>query len=76
MREGMESGSWSHGLLMRGGRRSPARDRDLDDPREDREWQSFNEPDERSRRGEARPRKRGGHGCDRIRGRGTRRQID
>lgn len=77
MRQSMVVGRLSASPGERGRRRSPGRDgRDLEDLREDRDWPPFGELDDPTRRGDIRPRKHGGHGCDRVRRRGTRRQID
>lgn len=77
MREIAVFGTSSPGLQARGHRRSPGSSgRDFDDLREDREPPSFGERDGHARRGDPRPRKHGKHGWDRVRGQGTRRQID
>jgi hypothetical protein len=77
MRESVVFGKPSPGRQARGRRRGPRRNgRDSDDLREEREWPSFGERDGHTRRGDPRPHKGGKHGCDRVRGQGTRRRID
>ncbi len=77
MRETMVFGKPSPGWQARGRRRSPPRGgRDFEDLREERELPFFGERDGQTWRGDPRPRKGGKHGCDRVRGQGTRRRID
>ena len=57
-------------------RRRDRRPDDLHEPREDRRPAPPEELDDSPRRTNLRPRRRGKHGCDRVRGQGTRRRID
>lgn len=77
MRESVVFGNPPSDRLARGRRRNPRPDiQDFDDFRDERERPVFGERDGHTRRGDPRPRRGGKHGCDRVRGQGTRRRID